>query len=278
MLFLGIYLYDGCFYKPGHRNDDQCVRQARGRTMLNLNIAICDDDEIYRKNIATCLDSYLIAQDNNFTYTEFSSGSDLLKKFQQQGDFHIVFLDVEMPGTDGLKTAEIIKTTVDRHVFIVFISNYPDYMQDSFRVHPYYYLVKPISLEKVYGIMNEIVHEINDQFLLYTLIREDETEKTVNIRDIRYIDVSDGKKGILCFHFFDEKIETKGKLNDWAEKLANYQFLPCYRGILLNLAFIHYFHKHSAILDNGETVPISRGYEKKLQHVFLNNIVEMKKL
>lgn len=246
--------------------------------MLNLNIAICDDDEIYRREIASCLDSYLIAQDNNFTYTEFSSGRDLLKKFQKPGDFHIVFLDVEMPGIDGLKTAEIIKTMVDRHVFIVFISNYPDYMQDSFRVHPYYYLVKPVSLEKIYSIMNEIVHEINEQFLLYTLIREDETEKTVNIRDIRYIDVADGKKGVLCFHFFDEKIQTKGKLGDWTEKLADYQFLPCHRGILLNLTCIHYFHNHSVILDNGETIPLSRGYERKLQQIFLNNIVEMKKL
>ena len=70
--------------------------------MLNLNIAVCDDDETYRKNITSCLDSYLIAQDNNLTYTEFSSGKELLKKFQNPGDFHIVFLDIEMPGIDGL--------------------------------------------------------------------------------------------------------------------------------------------------------------------------------
>lgn len=246
--------------------------------MLNLNIAICDDDEIYRKKIASCLDLYLMSQENNFTYTEFANGRDLLKKFRKAGDFHIIFLDVEMPVTDGLKTAEIIKATIDRHAFIVFVSNYPHYMQDSFRVHPYYYLVKPVSTEKIYSIMNDIVHEINEQHLLYTLIREDETEKTVNIREIRYIDVYDGKKGILCFHFFDEKILTKGKFADWAEKLTDYHFLPCYRGILLNLTYIHYFQKRSAILDNGESVPISRSYEKELRRVFLNNIVQVKKL
>ena len=246
--------------------------------MLNLNIAVCDDDEIYRKNIISCLDSYLIAQDNNLAYTEFSSGKALLKEFRKPDDFHVVFLDIEMPGIDGLKTAELIKTTVDRHTFIVFISNYPRYMQDSFRVHPFYYLVKPVSPARLFSIMDEIVHEINEQRLLYTLIREDETEKTVNIRDIRYIDVADGKRGILCFHFFDEKLLTKGKLADWEEKLADFHFLPCYRGILLNLSYIHYFQKHSAILDNGDTVPLSRSCEKKLRHDFLNNIVEMKKL
>ena len=55
--------------------------------MLNLNIAVCDDDEIYRKNIISCLDSYLIAQDNNLAYTEFSSGKALLKEFRKPDDF-----------------------------------------------------------------------------------------------------------------------------------------------------------------------------------------------
>ena len=113
---------------------------------------------------------------------------------------------------------------------------------------------------------------------MYTLIREDETTKTINIRDIRHIDVSDGNKGILCFHFFDEQILTKGKLAVWKEKLADYHFFPCYRSILLNLMHIHYFQKHFAVLDNDDVIPLSRNCEKKLRDVYLNNIVELKKL
>ncbi len=249
--------------------------------MLNLRIAICDDDKIYRENITSFLSSYLVARDDNFTYAEFASGEELLKSFRHPGDFHILFLDIEMSVMDGLKTAEHIKSAIDSHVFIVFISNYPQYMQDSFRVHPYYYLVKPITRERLFSIMDEIVREINSQHLFYTIIQKDEEEKkevTIDIRDIRYIDVADGNRGILRFHFFDETIQARGTLADWAEKLKDYHFISCYRGVLLNLAFIHYFKKHSVMLDSGETVPLSRSCEKELRQTFLNHIVDLKKL
>lgn len=246
--------------------------------MLNLNIAICDDDPLYRRNLLYCLDSYLLSTDTDIRCTEFSSPQELLHSYQNEGDFHILFLDVEMPGLNGLELAKRIKSTIDRHVFIVFISNYPDYMQDSFRVHPYYYLIKPVSAEKVHQIMDEIIHEITEEQILYTLIQTDETEKTVNIKDIFYIDVSNGKKGILCFHFYDTVIQTRGKLTDWTDKLQEYYFIPCYRGILLNLLHVHYFQQHSAILENGECIPLSRSYEKKIRDTYLNNIVTLKKL
>lgn len=246
--------------------------------MLNLNIAICDDDPLYRQNLLYCLDSYLLSSETNIRCTEFSSAQELLHDYQEAGDFHILFLDIEMPGLNGLELAERIKTTIDRHAFVVFISNYPDYMQDSFRVHPYYYLIKPVSAEKVHKIMDEIIREITEEQILYTLIQTDETEKTINVKDICYIDVVNGKKGILCFHFYDTVIQTRGKLADWSDKLQNYYFIPCYRGILLNLLHVHYFEKHSAILENRERIPLSRSCEKKIRDTYLNNIVTLKKL
>lgn len=246
--------------------------------MLNLQIAICDDEKEYRHQLTSHLDSYLVAKDVNITYHEFSSGEELIKNYQTSGKYQILFLDVEMPGINGLQLAEIIKKTIDRHVYIVFISNYPHYMQDSFRTHPFYYLVKPVTLDKFYWIMDEIVREINEEHVLYTLIQTNSTEKTVNIRDILYIDVSNGKKGMLCFHFFKDMIETKGKISDWTAKLQDLNFYPCYRGILVNMIHIHYFEKNSIILDNGESIPLNRSCGKSLRELYLNNIVKLKNL
>ena len=43
-----------------------------------------------------------------------------------------------------LSISEKVKK-IDPHVFIIFVSNYPEYMQDSFRIHPFYYLIKPLK-------------------------------------------------------------------------------------------------------------------------------------
>lgn len=245
--------------------------------MLSLKIGICDDDIIYCNDIASKLDKYMISNDINISYRIYKHAKDILRSFDAPSKFDILFLDIEMPETDGLTLAAKIKQT-DPHIFIIFISNYPKYMQDSFRVHPFYYLVKPLTAEIFTQTMDDIISTIKSEHKLVTLIHTDETEEAINIKDIRYINVADGKKGILCFHFFNHKTFTKGKLTDWSYKLSDFDFYRCHRGFLVNLSHIHYFKPGTAIMDNNEQVPLSRSNEKSLKEIYSKNIVRLKNL
>lgn len=245
--------------------------------MLSLRTGICDDDIMYCYDIASMLDQYMISNDVNISYQIYEHANDILRIYNTSAKFDILFLDVEMPEIDGLLLTEKIKR-IDPHVFIIFVSNYPEYMQDSFRVHPFYYLVKPLAAEIFTKIMNDIVTTIKSEHKLITLLHTDETEEAINIKDIRFIDVADGKKGILCFHFFNHTTLTKGKLTDWSNKLSNFDFYRCHRGFLVNMSHIHYFELRTIIMDNGEKVPISRGKGKRLKEMYSNNIVRLKNL
>lgn len=245
--------------------------------MLSLRAGICDDDIMYCYDIASMLDQYMISNDVNISYQIYEHANDILRIYNTSAKFDILFLDVEMPEIDGLLLTEKIKR-IDPHVFIIFVSNYPEYMQDSFRVHPFYYLVKPLAAEIFTKIMNDIVTTIKSEHKLITLLHTDETEEAINIKDIRFIDVADGKKGILCFHFFNHTTLTKGKLTDWSNKLSNFDFYRCHRGFLVNMSHIHYFELRTIIMDNGEKVPISRGKGKRLKEMYSNNIVRLKNL
>lgn len=245
--------------------------------MLSLRAGICDDDLMYCYDIASRLDQYMISNDVNISYQIYEHANDILRIYDTSAKFDVLFLDIEMPEIDGLLLTEKIKR-IDPHVFIVFVSNYPEYMQDSFRVHPFYYLVKPLAAEIFTEIMNDIVTTIESEHKLITLLHTDEKEEAINIKDIRYIDVADGKKGILCFHFFNHAALTKGKLTDWSNKLSNFDFYRCHRGFLVNMSHIHYFELGTIIMDNGEKVPVSRSNEKRLKEKYSNNIVRLKNL
>lgn len=245
--------------------------------MLDLKVAICDDDKNDLDKLHSILTSYTIAKDTNLHIDTFSNAKDLLTTYKQSKDYQIILLDIEMPNISGMKVAEIIRTTIDRHVIIVFISNYPHYMQDSFKVHPFRYITKPISLQTIYTLLDDIIIEINESQLLYTLVSTEEKMETINIKDILYIEVTDGKRGILCFHFANRSVFIKGTLSTWYDKPKNHNFYQCFRGILVNLLYIHYFDKHTLILNNGAKIPLNRSSEKKLRDMYLNQIVELRK-
>lgn len=206
----------------------------------------------------------------------FFNGKALLDTYTSPGMFHVLFLDVEMPELNGIQTAELIRKMRDRRVMIVFVSNYPEYMQESFSVHPYYYMQKPISLEKVIHLMNNIIQDIEDEKILRTLIQNDQSEETINLKDVLYIETADGKRELLQFHFHDRCITTRGIITKWEKELADYNFLLCHRGILVNLIHIHFFNQGNLVLSNGESIPMSRKYEKKLRDLYLNRVVILK--
>lgn len=246
--------------------------------MLNLNIAVCDDSDEDLKKLHMILGNYEIAKDVNFHINTFHSAKDLFSVYKKANDYHLVFLDIEMPSINGIRAAEIIRSTIDRHVTIVFISNYPQYMRDSFKVHPFHYITKPVLPETVISLMDEIIHDIQDSNLFYTLISSNDKEVTINIKDILYIEVTDGKKGILCFHTENDLLYSKGTISTWYEKLKDYNFYQCFRGILINLLHVHYFKKREVVLDNGETIPVNRGSEKELHDTYFNKIVTLRNL
>ena len=102
-----------------------------------LKIAICDDDLQVTSVYKRIIESYSIQNNIDFEIDLLSSGKDLIKKYSEGVSYNALFLDIELSNENGIEIAEKIKSTYDRNVFIVFISNYPKYMMESFSVHPY---------------------------------------------------------------------------------------------------------------------------------------------
>lgn len=86
-----------------------------------------------------------------------------VKDLQAEGpslDFQVAFLDVEMPGMNGLEIAQLLKKW-NKNIFIVFVTAYRDYAIQAFEIHSIDYLLKPISkarLETTINRIQELLH------------------------------------------------------------------------------------------------------------------------
>ncbi|BAU28631.1 two-component SAPR family response regulator [Aneurinibacillus soli] len=75
----------------------------------------------------------------------------------QTQEVDVVFLDVEMPGINGLQTAEKMMR-LDDHVHIVFVTAYNQYAVEAFEINAIDYLLKPVRKERLKKTIERLHH------------------------------------------------------------------------------------------------------------------------
>lgn len=119
-----------------------------------MQVLICDDDHYVRKMLEK------VVSENTDTGKIFVAG-DGLEAVKIAGGNHldVALLDIDMPNLDGLETAKILKKTAP-DIELVFITGYMEYAIDSFSVHPYDYILKPIDTDRLEEVLGELAERI----------------------------------------------------------------------------------------------------------------------
>lgn len=102
-------------------------------------VAICDDSALDRRLLREEISAnkeYL----EQIRFHEYGSGKELLAKMEQIR-FSIIFLDIQMEGMDGEKTAEEIRK-LDDGVVLIFYTGCAEPTPHSFEVQPYRFIKK----------------------------------------------------------------------------------------------------------------------------------------
>lgn len=95
-------------------------------------------------------------------------GLDLAKR----EEFHVYFIDIQMPGLNGVDFAKELKKIYPRSNFI-FVTGYDDYMRNAFDLDASDYIMKPASSDQVGHAIQNLRYQPED-------IKED-SEKRVKI-------------------------------------------------------------------------------------------------
>lgn len=116
-----------------------------------MNILICDDDKHTRKMLEK------LVSKNPFINKIFTTNDGLeAVNITRKEDISIALMDIDMPNLDGIEAAKLINNMIE-DIRFVFITGYMDYAIDSFCVHPYDYILKPVDIEHLKLVLNDIV-------------------------------------------------------------------------------------------------------------------------
>lgn len=222
-----------------------------------IRIAVVDDEKIILNSIHKKIEKILYDLNAEFEIQDFTNGKTALKEITEKG-FDVVFLDIDMPDVSGMTVARKIRMQ-EENIEIVFITNKDELVYEAIKVLPFRFIRKSRFDEEIPEALEEFITKLNNRKTVYVFSTSN-GEKTVQPVRIRYIEVSSHK---LSIYLPNESFITNGNLKDIEELFYNYGFIKIHQSFLVNFRFINYIKHNEVILDNGITLPLSRGrYEK----------------
>jgi two-component system response regulator LytT len=238
---------------------------------LMYRVALCDDEEKQRELVKNILITLSIKSNIQFEFELFDSGEQLVSHYENNGaPFHILILDVEMSGINGIQTAHVIRKSKNLDEQIIFLTSYPEYMVESFDVVTFQYLIKPIAphiLEEKVIKLCQYFQALDKKWLIIKSAYEDVVlryDDIIGIEAAKSLTI----KSKLNFITTSQTYESKGIISDYALALKDFNFLQIHRSIIINLIHVKKFASGAVLMSNGVEFPIGRSKVKEVKDFY----------
>lgn len=239
-------------------------KNTKRKLLRIMKIVICDDNYEFLQIFRDMLETQFALRDWFFDCREFQSGQELLNA--DLCNTHAVFLDIDMPGLNGLQVARNLRTKYP-DIIIVFVTAFSEYAPDGYETEALRYLLKNNLSRYLPSCLDAIRKKLftsQDAFLL----RTSSNPITVRLRDIMYFEATRHANSIA--HIYpDSRINCLGYLSEYEDTLSEKGFLRIQRSYLVNSMYIADICNYIATLKNGETLSISRKQYKQICAEFM---------
>ena len=227
-----------------------------------MRIAIVDDDARERR----LLHSRLTAAEPEAEIREYCSGGAFLEDAGQM-PFQVAFLDIYMPGQDGMQTARQLRQ-FDAVGLVICTTTSTDHALEGFRVRAMHYLVKPYALKDVSQLMEEILARIPQPDRCIP-VRTNGSEVQLQLRDIVY---AEHFSHMIHIHTtFGKVLITRQSFGEFTAPLKQEsRFFQCSRGVVVNLEHALDFDGTCFALEGGGSAQVSRELCKAARQAFMD--------
>jgi len=231
-----------------------------------LEIALCDDDKYVLDQLNTMILKYCKGKNLKAITHTYTKGEDLLHSSEK---FHIIFLDIQMGQIDGIEAAKIIRKK-DKHVKIIYVTNFPNYQNDAFSVRAFGYIIKPIAYETICHQLDDAIEYIESEKDKITFTFDTDVGiKTLNVEDIYYFESYAHKIEIVSK---ERTYKVSDNITNILNNFKSYGFTMPHKSFVINLIYVSSIKGYNVILTSGDLIPISqkRAVEFKAEfHSFL---------
>lgn len=208
-------------------------------------------------------------------HVQQTKGLELVKSFEnafealyyiQTKAIDLVFLDIQMPGVNGLQFIKILRYPPK----IIVTSAYKEYALEALETGVIDYLLKPIAYERFLAAVSKAMEQ--RPVLIKDSLKENRgTDKFFFVREkAHYVKIAashilflHGDRNYCVLHLADRKIILTGNLAYYSSRLSTENFRRIHKSYIVALNHIEKYNADSIWINNVE-IPIGRTYKKSL--------------
>ena len=230
-----------------------------------MRIAICDDEAVQQELLRKYLEEWT-GKNGEVLETElFSSGESFLFAWDDDRDFDLLILDIEMGQLNGMELARKIRRQ-DEDIPILFVTGYEKYMAQGYEVAALHYLMKPLLKEKLFEVLDKIKKRGKNEEKQF--FQTDKGPVSLPLSKIWYVEA----RAHQCILYTEgEEYTLYSGISEMAQLLGGHrEFVRCHRSYLVNVQHILAVVKSELILDDKRRLPVSRNSEKAVNRAFVD--------
>lgn len=207
-----------------------------------MRIAACDDELKEQNQIEEALRGW----DPTRSVEKFCNGASLLEAAKKDPPFDIVFLDIYMPGENGMDIAAALRE-LSPETGIVFVTTSREHAIDAFALDALHYLAKPVTTEGIIESFRRLTKlRIRQQKTISLSVGGD----IYTIQPNRICSLESGNHIVEITMDDGRQLRTRTPLYQLEQKLDK-SFLKINRGIVVNMDHIERMGTADCYLKNG---------------------------
>lgn len=225
---------------------------------MHYKISVIDDDSADTEYVAALVSSWAKSAGHTASVLRFPSAEAFLFQYEEETDFDILLMDIQMGEMNGVDLAKRVRNGNDK-VQIVFITGYPDFLAEGYEVDALHYLMKPVSPEKLYAVLDKAIANLGRAERRLSVTHDRRTD-FVPLSQVLYVEA---QKQYVLIHTFEQTYRMKQSFAETIRELDEF-FFQCQRSFCVNLCHVTQIKSGGVLLKNGEEIPISRGMAEKI--------------
>ena len=223
-----------------------------------IKIAVCDDDKEFRNILRDIISGYFYDRKFEYSIGDYSSGEELLSETVDVTQYQIIFLDINMDGMDGIRTAEKLRISCP-NTFLVFVTAFINYTLDGYKVEAIRYVLKDNChlKDNVHEALDVIISKMN-RVTKYIEYKFNVGVRRVYPENIIYVESNLHK---LIFHVNMDNENTYSiykKLDDVESELSDNYICRIHKSYLVNMRYAKHLERYSIQMYNNIILPVAQ--------------------